>query len=386
MKNYFKYMAGIASLLVVFACDPYEDYYDELDAEKAGKVPFDTKEFDYTLADADYELLATVDGGADIAKNKDFSSPEEAGRFIPQILSTRFPLLGDGSQALVTYKLYAPVRIRTKEKDTLDTQDYIDINESNSRLNSQADITKAAAYVWPDADQFDMLTLWYNYFANGATTVDSSKVVSYNKAWVLPYVVTAADYTFMGQSFANFDNRTTAITRIAVMFNQKYPFAAVGDARMALYQYTYVPEGGTRVTEDAIALTIYDGTKWVGQTDVIPVTLQFGHDGTTWAPDNTKTYTLAVADYKAIAANKGLDNSDAQNANQYGNFDRRRGAANEWTDAEVEAGLDFLLNSLFPDAAEGQKYAVTFAVYTGTAGTETFVMIKDDGKYVRFVK
>lgn len=383
MKNYFKYMAGIASLLAVFACDPYEDYYDELDAEKAGEVPFDTKEFDYTLADADYELLATVDGGADIAENKDFSSPEEAGRFIPQILSTRFPLLGDGSQALVTYKLYAPVRIQKKKNYTMSIAGYDSIRESAHTLQNEADVLKAAAYAWPTATDLDMLLLKYN----APTKVDSvSKVVNYNKAWYLPYIVTKADYRFMGQSFDNFDNRTTAITRIAVMFNQKYPFAAVGDARMGLYQYTYVPEGGTRVTEDAIALTIYDGTKWVGQTDVIPVTLQFGHDGTAWAPDNTKTYTLAVADYKSIAANKGLDNSDAQNANQYGNFDRRRGAANEWTDAEVEAGLDFLLNSLFPDADEGQKYAVTFAVYTGTAGTETFVMIKKDGKYIRFVK
>jgi hypothetical protein len=379
-------MAAIASLLVAFACDPYEDIYNEIDS-KEEEIPHDTKEFSYTLTDDDYALLAKVDGGADIAKNKNFISTDEAGTFIPQILSTRFPLLGNKSAALVTYKLLAPIRIQKKKNYTLSTAGYDSINEPNHNLQNQADILKAAAYAWPNANDFDMLNLTYEYLSGGVASTQSSKLFNYKKAWVVPYTVVAADYTFMGQSFSNFDNRTTAITRIAVMFNQKFPFAAAGDARLALYSYTYVPDGGTRVTEDAIALTIYDGTKWVGQTDVIPVTLQFGHDGKAWAPDNTKTYTLGAADYKAIAVNKGLDNSDAANANQYGNFERRKGNANEWVDSEIEAGLDFLLNTLYPDAAEGQKYAVTFAIYNGAAGAETFVMIKTKEKnYVRFVK
>jgi hypothetical protein len=197
-------------------------------------------------------------------------------------------------------------------------------------------------------------------------------------------VITRADYRFMGQSFDNFDNRTTAINRIAVLFNQRFLFANKDEVRFAAYAYTYMI-GTTRVTADEIVMLTYTGTQWVAQQDVMPATLSFEYDGATWIPDNTISYRLAAADYKAIAVNKGLENPDAVNANSFGNFDRRSSSANYWDDAEITAGLDFLLQTLFPNAAEGQKYAVTFAVYTGSAGFETVVMIKEGDKYVRFV-
>jgi hypothetical protein len=379
MKNYLKYIAGVAAVLVLASCDPYEDYYAELDEKK--EQPEGT--LTITLNDDQYELLEDVEGGEDIAEFKNFESEDLAREFIPFILSSEYPALGNGSSALVTYDLYAPVRVQTKEKDTLDAQDYLDINESNSRLNSPADITKAAAHVWPEANDYDLLTLWYNYFANNATTVDSSKVVRYNGAWQVAYYVTNADYAFLGQSFTNFDNRATAVSRIPVLLDRLYPFAAVGDVRFARYAYTYVPTGGARVTEDAIVKAIFNGTNWIGQADVMPSTMQFGHDGATWVPDNTIAYTLVAADYKAIATNKGLTTPEGGNMNQYGNFERRVGNANEWDDTEVLAALDFLLNDMFPDAAEGQKYSVTFSMYNGAAGTETWLVIKEGGAYIR---
>jgi hypothetical protein len=381
MKNYLKYMAGIASLLVVFACDPYEDIYDELDA-KEEPVPFDVKQFDYTLTDEDYGLLSKVDSGADIAKNKYFTSAEQAGEFTPYILKTKNPLLGKESSILVTYKLYAPVRLDSVRPYTLTDEDYVAIGKPSSLLQNQADVFKAAGILWPTAKNLDLLNLKYNI----ATKTDTvSRVLRYNDTWSLPYVITKADYRFMGQSFDNFSDRVMAITRITALFNRNFPFAAAGDVRNVLYMYTYTV-GGSRVTEDAIAQLVYDGKQWVGQQDVMPINLQFGHDGTGWAPDNTKPYKLVAADYKAIAAKKGLENSDAANANSFGNFDRRPTSSNYWDDTEILTGLDFLLNTLYPSAAEGQKYAVTFAVYTGVAGIETITMIKKEGKYVRFVK
>jgi hypothetical protein len=383
MKNYMNYMVVIAALLVVFACDPYSDIYDELDA-KEDEVPFDVKQFDYTLTDEDFGLLSSVDGGADIAKNKYFTSPEQAGQFTPHILKTKNPLLGNGSSILVTYRLYEPVRVDSAGGHKLTPEEYTAIAEPTNTLQNEADVLKAAAYVWPTAGDFDLLALTYD----APTKVDSvSKVAYYSGVWSLPYIVTPADYRFMGQPrFNNFTDLATPIDRIATLFNRNFPFAAAGDARLVLFRYSYTPTGGTRTEEDALVLLLFDGTKWVGQKDIMPKTLHFGHDGTGWAPDNTKPYKLVAADYKAIAENKGLQNSDAANANSFGNFDRRPSSSNYWDDTEIETGLDFLLQKLYPAAAEGQKYAVTFAVYTGAAGVETITMIKGKEKYIRFVK
>ncbi|MBT1686421.1 hypothetical protein [Dawidia soli] len=382
MKNYLNYMAGIASLLVVFACDPYEDIYDELDARG--------ENYDYTLVDADYNAVAKVDGGADIAKNKNFTSVGQAKEFIPHMLAAKYPKLQKGSKVQVTYKLYSPIRVDSIRPYTLTEADYNAITEPTLTLQNQSDVFKAATYVWPAVENFDLLNLKYSFpvkAANGdpAQKDSVSKVLRYNDAWLLPYVITRADYRFMGQSFDNFDNRTTAIDRIAILFNQRFLFANKDEVRFAAYAFTYTV-GGARVTVDEIVMLTYTGTQWAAQQDVMPATLSFEYDGATWIPDNTIAYRLAAADYKAIAANKGLGNSDADNANSFGNFDRRSSSANYWDDTEITAGLDFLLQSLFPNAAEGQKYAVTFAVYTGSAGFETVVMIKEGGKYVRFVK
>lgn len=382
MKNYLKYIAGIASLLVVFACDPYEDIYDEIDAKG--------ESFGYTLADDDYTSVANVEGGKNIATNKYFTSEAQVREFIPYMLESKNPKLGKGSKIMVTYKLYSPVRVDSARAYTLTEADYQStaINESTLTLQNQADVFRAATYVWPTVENFSLLALKYAFpivVDEVPAKKDSiSKVLRYNDAWSLPYVITKADYRFLGQSSDNFDNRTTAITRIATLFNQRFLFANKDDVRFAVYSYTYTVET-KRFTIDEVVKLVYNGAQWVAQQDVMPASLQFEHDGTGWIPDNTIPYRLAAADYKAIAVNKGLENPDAINVNSFGSFDRRSSSANYWDDAEITAGLDFLLQTLYPNAAEGQKYAMTFAVYTGSNGFETVVMVKEGDKFVRFV-
>jgi hypothetical protein len=67
--------------------------------------------------------------------------------------------------------------------------------------------------------------------------------------------------------------------------------------------------------------------------------------------------------------------------NQYGNYERRAGNTNEWSDEEVLTSLSLFLLSKYPDAEEGQKYAVTISIYNGAAGTETWRLIKKGDAY-----
>ena len=66
-----------------------------------------------------------------------------------------------------------------------------------------------------------------------------------------------------------------------------------------------------------IANFIYDGASWSKYNNVIDETIKFGHDGTSWVPDNTIKYTLTAADYALVGNDR------------YGNFDVRAGKDEE---------------------------------------------------------
>ncbi|MCH7525693.1 MAG: hypothetical protein IIC74_12060 [Bacteroidetes bacterium] len=112
--------------------------------------------------------------------------------------------------------------------------------------------------------------------------------------------------------------------------------------------------------------------------------LQLGHNGTTWVPDNTIRYTLTGADYGAIVSALSGTYLDATSSmDNFGNFDRRSGGDAYWSDDMVVEALNIVLNIIDSSAAEEQKYVVTFDVFTGSSGTEDFAMIKIGGEWVR---
>lgn len=108
--------------------------------------------------------------------------------------------------------------------------------------------------------------------------------------------------------------------------------------------------------------------------------LQFGHDGTKWVPDNTLKYTFVPGDYGFISSEFATIYPDpASNLGNFSSFDRRASGGNIWNNDMIEEAIGVLLDSLFPDAEIAQKYQVTFDVFTGTRGTETIAVIKNEG-------
>jgi len=376
-KLSLKYMVALLALALV-SCDPLDDVYDELDATSNTDISADLV---ITLSDDDYELVEDEPGGANIANYKNFDAPDEPSTFIPIILKKAYGHLGKGSSALVTYNYYDPIKIYHAYSFTVSAQDYTDLGQRFGNFNDEGDIIAAVKFKYPNAVNEDLVTITYQYYDGSTTGTRTSKVAKIEGSWYVSYLPTQEDYRFMGQAYNNFDSRTTGRDRTAKVLDKLYPFADKGDLRTSVFTYTYVPSGGSRVYEDFLVAYEFNGSNWVGIQDVTAKSLQLGHDGTTWVPDNTIKYVLTTADYTAIGAEfAGTPRGD--NLSNYGNFSRT-GGGSSWTDEQVIEALAFLLNSGGFITTDGQKYLVSISVYNGSSATENWHLIRSNGAWVK---
>ncbi|MFP4844805.1 choice-of-anchor J domain-containing protein [Winogradskyella sp. PE311] len=199
------------------------------------------------------------------------------------------------------------------------------------------------------------------------------------------YYLSTSDYDSMGEDFGqpgafnNFSSGTPADNYLPTFLSLTYPFAQEEDQIIVAYKYFSSNSGlGTRGN----LYTFTDGI-WVGSQSVIDTSLQFGLENGIWVPDNTIRYSLAGADYSAIVtALADVYPGPTGSVDNFGNFDRRPGNANEWTNDMVLEALNVVLDNLDPTAAEEQKYIVTADVYTGSNGTEDFAVIKMGGVWI----
>lgn len=145
MKN-LRYLY-IVLLSVVFACDPLEDTYDELDEA----FPESTQGFiatqEYTLLSEDYGTIASaLNAKGTVADSAlaDFVESNEAlnasvslSEFMPSILNGMFPQLNDGNAVVVNYNLYNGdsedfAGYNNAITYTLDADDYTTVGDNNA--------------------------------------------------------------------------------------------------------------------------------------------------------------------------------------------------------------------------------------------------------------
>ncbi|KAA5820887.1 hypothetical protein FPF71_17255 [Algibacter amylolyticus] len=197
--------------------------------------------------------------------------------------------------------------------------------------------------------------------------IDLEAGYTYNgEAWVTPtdrfYLISDEDFDSMGEAsgqpgrYNNFGSSTPAEDYLPTFLGIKFPYALEGQELDVVYDY-FSSSSGAQVRGNLY--TVIDG-KWVGYESTIDTTLQFGHDGTTWVPDNTIKYTLIRnGDYEYMASQltepeyAGL----IGNLASYGDFDYN------WSDDQIHYALKLFLDHLDPDAAEGQKYILTYVIY-----------------------
>ena len=365
------YLLALSFGIALTSCDPMEDIYEEQGAPEVSVLG----EVEFTMTDEDYEDLDLGYGN--------FSSLDDAKALIPELLYDKYPIWGDGSSALVTFDLYAPVQ----DEDSLiiyevTTEDY-DSNPDTAAYDNFDDMDQVYAFLadkYPSLEDNTLVSLTYKFYSGSVATLNDGFFYT-NGGWEFVQGFTEDEYNAMGEGYANFSNEDEAAAKIPIFLKDKFKYDGkeAGDLEPIMYKL-YVGGG---VTESYIMYFIYDGSEWEMYDNVMEQTMQFGHDGTTWVPDNTIRYTLGGDDYTVIASSlQEKYPSAAGNALNYGNFERRIGNANYWSDEMLAEGFGILLDNKDPNAEEGQKYVLTFAIYNGSSGFESLSVIKTDGVWV----
>ncbi len=228
-------------------------------------------------------------------------------------------------------------------------------------------------------DVFEDIVTGEKTYSKGYYTWTGSK-------WEVPeesYLLKAEDFDTMGTEYGqpgDYNNFASAIPPddyVPTFLDIKYPYALEGDELLVIYDY-YSTSSGAQLRGNLY--TVVDGA-WVGFQSTISTTLQFGHDGSLWVPDNTIKFEFAAADYDyvvtALASVSGFESS-VSNLLSYGNF-----SLFNWTEDQVDVAIDAVLQHNYPGMEDGQKFAVTIYVYDGSSHNLLINYILTGGTYVR---
>lgn len=199
------------------------------------------------------------------------------------------------------------------------------------------------------------------------------------------YYLSSSDYDSMGEGsgqpgrFNNFSSSVPADAFLPTFLSltSPYAFGQEEDELFVIYKYF---SGGLQTRGNLY--TVING-EWVGHSSVISTSLQFGHDGTQWVPDNTIRYSLTGADVSLISDTFiTIYPGPADNVGFFGSFDRRSGSDNFWSDSMLLEAFNVVLDNLDPSAQEEQKYVLTYVIFNGSVTDESMSVIKSGGVWV----
>jgi hypothetical protein len=354
MKKLIYLMMAIG-LVFTTACDPMEDIYAEIDAQE----DIITGEVAFSLTDDDYDDLELSYGN--------FSSVEDAKAMIPNLLLDKYPVWGEGSLATVTFKLYNPLSTPSADVYELSDAEHNAITgKTYGNFDRDYHIFDYLEATFPTPSEGDFHSLRYRFYAGSETTLTDGFLFE-NGEWNKFTGFTPDEYKAMGEGYPNFSSHDEAATKIPLALPDIFKFnpKKAGDIVQAMYELY----AGGGVTKSYVNNYIFDGSTWSKYNNVIEETIKFGHDGTTWVPDNTIKYTLTSADYELVGNG------------YYQNFDVRSGKAEELESVRLDKINTILLNN-FPNMEEGQKFVVTYNVYSGAAEVWEMKVILSGGAYI----
>lgn len=361
----------LAAFVLVFttACDPMEDVYDEIgDTTQAI-----TGEIEYELTDDDYDDLDLSFGN--------FGSIDDAKAMIPGLLEDKYPVWGEGSLALVTFKWYNPKPTPSENVYELSDEEHNAITgKSYGNFDRDYHIFDYLEATYPDAEEGDFYSLRYRFWAGSESTLTDGFWFD-GSEWVQFKGFTEDEYKAMGESYPNFSSHDEAEVKIPLALPDIYKFNPQEAGTIVPVMYELYKGGG--VTKSYVNNFIFDGTSWAKYNNVATETIQFGHDGSVWVPDNTINYTVTGGDISTIdAALSGKYPGPCANVLRFGSFDRRSGSSNYWSDDMLIEAWNVVLDDLHPGAEEGQKYVMSYVVYVGSLANESMKVIKSGGVWV----
>lgn len=363
-------MKKIILLLTVFSmvftsCDPLEDINKEVDAEGIDIVG----DAIFTMSDDDYEDLDLSYGN--------FGSIAEAKTIIPALLKSKYPVWGDKSSATVTFKIYNKVNTYSKNIYELSDAEHNDISGgSYGNFDKSYHIYNYLEATFPDAEEGDFESLRYKFYSGGESTLTDGFVFTEGDWEKIPGF-TEDEYKEMGNSYPNFSGHDEAEEKMPIKLLDVYKYDALEAGSVVSAMYELYKGGG--VTKSYTSNFVFDGSAFLVYDDEVNETVQFGHDGSTWVPDNTIKYTLIRNDDYAYMASQLTDPEYAGligNLAKYGDFDYN------WSKDQIYFALAILLDHLDSDAAEGQKYILTYVIYDNGENDYQTGFIKTGGVWV----
>lgn len=370
MKNIFIIGSLFFSLFLI-SCEPVEDLENEINNE-LDNTPI-TGVVEYTLVEEDYTDVLELDF-------PNFSNSDQARELVPSLLEELFPFWGKGSQALVTFDLYSPqlsVDGDATEYTVMDEEYEPYSNYGN--FDNYTDIKDFLSNKYQNAADGELVLLTFKFYSGSVNTLIEGFVFN-GTDWAKTTMVTDDQYEEMGHGqYNNFDSEDQAETKLGILLNNTVSYEVIeeGTVKHILYKYY---SGSVNYQ---VANFVYSNNMWVLLTNVATETLQFGHDGDTWVPDNTIKYELTADDFSFIAdALSSTYPDQTSSAGNYSNFDRREGNSAYWSEEMILEAMNILLDSKNPNAENGQKYEITYAIYNGTSGTETIFLIKEGDAWV----
>ena len=382
-------------ILVITACDPMDNVYEELDA--LPKDPSTIKNFDITLSKENYESLkGKPNVPSYVNEGLYFTSEEQAGSLIPLFLNTNYPQLDNGDVINVTYNastfIYSNNIVSEQISYTLLNTDYVLGGTTFTNFDRWSQIETFLKAKYPSPLEGRLVTLTFTWFNNNTTPTSKTVTDTYyykNGVWQDTYYVSASDYLSVDR------NRNNAFTStdealLPDFFNKFLKSNIVGATAGTVQYVSYFVRLSATSTPQYVMAMVYDGNNWskIVKTLTGTKTLTFVKKDGAWAPDLTIRYTLATADYEWISNNPAIG-TEANRANlrSFKNFYQVGSGTDTryWTPEQIYAGLSALLKDRFPNAPEDQKYLLSYIVYRGSNNTDQTTFIKDaSGNYVFF--
>ncbi len=357
---------ALAGLLLLSACNPTKDFKDQFDLNSTAtdsanfsnytKVKLADTATVIKLSDANY-AKSSVSG---IKNNKNFSDAYPAKTYLPEIMNKSY-IVKVGNQVTVNYNYYNPLTLKDSVSYTLTDAEYP--NQTYKNFNTVTEIFSYLNTNYPQSTRGKVVILTYKI--KGTTGAVTCSFVYLGSEWMQAVAFVAANYTAMGQSYANFSTSDDARYNIPIFLKNSFlPYAKAGAKTMV--QYAIYSSGKTT---NYVMLLSFDGTSWKIIDSVVTASSVCGYNGSVWnfiPPLNfilvtdaaTRTYTLTDADYTLVGNG------------QYKDFDRRAGAS----EGDVNVFLNkmgTILKVRFADIAANQVYAVTYKDYAGSISNVT---------------
>lgn len=384
MKKTF-YLLFMFFGLVLTSCEPMEDIHDEIDSDIEGRVAGTIES--YTLTEDDYKKTLDFNFAT-------FNSVEDAKQMIPVVLNEVFPSLGAESSVNVTYHLYAPKRdeknLIVYEATAEDYATYGDDTYPNfDRMWQVFDLVEDK---FGDVANRTLVSLTYDFFDGGVEERNDGFLLV-DGEWIYAFGFTEDEYATMGENYPNFSSEDEAEAKIPIFLEEKFKYeheeeGAIVPVMYKLYTDDIYDLDGDEDTDENktysfVKYFIFNGSTWEVYNNVLVQSLQFGHDGENWVPDNTIRYSLTKVDFGVIG-NALIDKypGPADNAAYFGSFDVRKTSDNYWSDEMLLEAFNIFLDHIAPNAEIGQKYVLSYAVYNGATVTMQIKLIKTEAGWV----